>query len=165
MSSPYRLFAAVVLAATVAGVSAVEVRAQRPNLFEGIWDLDRDASTFGPDGGPRSQVRYYENRGDGVVLATFEGVDADGDSTFVQYAAKHDGLPYPMVVTAGTLRQSIALTPLDTFASDWVIRVGDEVVSRGTSRISLDGRTYTVTTRDMATGEAVAVLVFRRRPN
>lgn len=165
MSPLHRPFVIAVLAIAFALASTVDARAQRPNLFEGIWDLDREASTFGPDGGPRSQVRYYENRGDGVVLATFEGVDAEGDSTFTQYAAKHDGLPYPMVVTAGTLRQSIALTPLDTFASDWVIRVGDEVVSRGTSRISLDGRTYTVTTRDMATGEAEAVLVFERRPN
>lgn len=165
MSSMPRSFIVAVLGTALALVSAVEVSAQRPNLFEGIWDLNREASTFGPDGGPRNQVRYYENRGDGVVLATFEGIDAEGDSTFTQYAAKHDGLPYPMVVTAGTLRQSIALTPLDTFASDWVIRIGDEVVSRGTSRISLDGRTYTVTARDLATGNAETVLVFQRRPN
>ena len=148
----------------VLGTIPGPVKAQRPSLFEGIWELSTEESTFGPDGGPQSQIRYYEDREDGVVHATFEGTDAAGDSTFTQYAAKHDGMPYPMVVEAGTLRQSIAFTPIDTFASDWIIRVGDEVVARGTSRISLDGRTYTQTTRDFATGEATSFLVFHRRP-
>lgn len=162
MSSHVRTLLSVSVALALAVIPADAV-AQRPSLFEGIWVLNPAQSTFGPEGEPQRQIRYYEDRGDGVIHATFEGTDAAGDSTFTQYAAKHDGLPYPMVVEDGTLRQSIAFTPIDTFASDWIIRVGDEVVARGTSRISLDGRTYTVTTRDFATGEAVSVLVFQRR--
>jgi len=162
MTGPLRT---IVFAGCVAMLTLLPTRAQAQTagLFDGIWDLDRAASTFGPNGGPRSEIRYYEDRGGGVVLATFEGVDAQGDSTFTQYAAKHDGKPYPMVTSSGTLRQTIAFTKIDAFASDWTVRVDRQVVATGTSSVSLDGGTYTVRSKGVDPGAAETVAVYRRR--
>lgn len=98
-----------------------------------------------------------------MVHATFEGVDAEGNPTFTQYAARHDGRPYPMVVQDGTLRQSIEFEQIDAFSSDWIIRVDRAIVATGNSSVSLDGQTYTVRARSVGPAAVETISVYERR--
>lgn len=154
------------LIATIAGIVGLvpgEARAQEASRIAGTFVLNPQASTFGPAGAPRSAVRTYEDRGDGLVHATFEGVDASGNRTFTQYAAKHDGKEYPQLVRGAEGASTIALTRIDAYSSNWVIRVDGEVAARGTSAISRDGRTYTQTARGVVAGAPETVQVFVRQ--
>ena len=86
---------ALVVIPIAVGLVPTDAQAQEASRIAGTFVLNRAASMFGPDGGAQRMVRTYEDRGDGVVHATFEGVGAAGNPTFTQYAAKHDGKEYP----------------------------------------------------------------------
>ena len=154
-------FLVVAIAGTV-GLGPSDTQAQEASRIAGTFVLNLEASTFGPGGAPRRAVRTYEDRGDGLVHATCEGVSAAGTSTFTQYAAKHDGREYPQLNRGAQGVSTIALTPIDAYSSSWVIRLDGEVTARGVSAISRDGRTYTQTSRGVAPGSPESVQVFDR---
>ncbi len=156
--------AAMVVTISVAcGLVPTDTRAQEANRIAGTFVLDRAASMFGPDGGARRMVRMYEDRGDGVVHATFEGINAAGEPTFTQYAAKHDGKEYPWLLRGAGGAGTIALTRVDAYSSTWVVRVDGVVTARGESAITRDGQTYTQTSRGVAAGALELVQMFNRR--
>lgn len=162
MRRPVIAFLVLTIAGTV-GLGASEARAQEAHRIAGTFVLNPAASTFGPAGAPQSSVRTYEDRGDGLVHATFEGVSAAGNATLTQYAAKHDGKEYPQLNRGAQSASTIALTRIDAYSSSWVIRTDGEVTSTGVSSISRDGRTYTQTARGAAPGSPETVQVFERR--
>lgn len=153
----------VVSTAFAAGLVPTDARAQEANRIAGTFVLNRAASMFGPDGGARRMVRTYEDRGDGLVHATFEGVDAAGNLTFTQYVARHDGKEYPWLLRGAEGAGTIALTRVDAYSSTWVVRVDGEVTARGESAITRDGQTYTQTSRGVASDALEVVQMFNRR--
>ena len=151
----------VVIAIAVAvGLVPTDAQAQEVSRIVGTWVLNRAASTFGPNRGPRRLVLTYEDRGDGMVHATFRGVDARGNVTRTTYTARHDGTNYRRQVTGARGYRTIALTRVDAYSSNWVTTVDGAVTATGTSAVSTDGQTYTQTTIG-APGRSV--LVFDRR--
>jgi hypothetical protein len=153
----------IVTIALALGLVPSDAQTQEVSRIVGTFVLNREKSTFGPNGGAQSAVRTYEDRGDGLVHATFEGVSATGEPTFTQYAAKHDGKEYPQLVRGATGASTIALTPVDAYSSNWVIRLDGVVTARGTSSISRDGQTYTQVARGAAAGAVETIQVFDRR--
>ena len=145
------------------GFAPTDARAQEASRIAGTFVLNRAGSMFGPDGGAQRMVRSYEDRGDGVVHATFEGVDAAGDPTFTQYAAKHDGQEYPWLLRGAEGAGTIALTRVDAYSSTWVVRIDGEVTARGESAITRDGRIYTQTSRGVGPDAPEVVQMFDRR--
>ena len=158
------LRAAMVVTISVAcGLVPADARAQEASRIAGTFVLDRAASMFGPDGGARRMVRTYEDRGDGVVHATFEGINAAGEPTFTQYSAKHDGKEYPWLLRGAGGAGTIALTRVDAYSSTWVVRVDGVVAARGESAITRDGQTYTQTSRGVGSDALELVQMFNRR--
>ena len=145
------------------GLVPTDAQAQEASRIAGTFVLNRAASMFGPDGGARRMVRTYEDRGDGVVHATFEGVNAAGNPTFTQYAAKHDSQEYPWLLRGAEGAGTIALTRVDAYSSTWMVRVDGEVTARGESAISRDGQTYTQTSRGVGSDALEVVQMFDRR--
>ncbi len=137
-----------------------DARAQEISRVAGTWVLNRAASTINPSVAPRSEVRTYVDRGEGVVRATHRVVDRRGNPSSLSYTAKHDGSEY-RVVTLGEDggRRTVAFTRLDAYTSDWETKLNGAVSNRGRSTVSGDGLTLTVTDR---TG---TVRVFDRREN
>ena len=98
-----------------------------------------------------------------MVHATFEGVDAAGNPTFTQYAAKHDGKEYPWLLRGADGAGTITLTRVDAYSSTWVVRVDGVVTARGESAITRDGQTYTKTSVSVGSDVLELVQMFDRR--
>lgn len=144
-------------------ISALGVSAQTPqssNLLMGTWKFNPQKSKMVNSLPPRSLMRKYEDRGGGVFIMTQELVDAAGWRTTSIYVAKEDGTDYPLVVSgADTVPAGwIALKRVDAFTAEQVEKTGAgfgggnaggaegvRVRSRGTRKISSDGKTLTLT--------------------
>ena len=142
-----------------------DAQAQEISRIAGTWVLNRAASTFFFDA-TRSEVRTYEDRGDGVVRVTIQVVRRGGDPgdpEYISYTARHDGSEYRMVIRPprfpGEGRKTIAFTPVDAYTSDWVVTRNGVRGGTGRSTVSRDGLTYTETTG------SGTVRVFDRREN
>ena len=139
-----------------------DAQAQWVSRIEGSWVLNQAASTcVGRGGCPRELVLTYEDRGGGMFRATFQG-----DGTRTTYTASVNGTDYRLrglptgPPPAGGARgySTIALTRVDDYSSNWVVRTNDGVVTaRGTSTVSRDGQTF------MRAWRGGSVLVFDRR--
>lgn len=119
----------------------------RANPFIGQWTLNADQSrAAGNQRPPRSAVRTYVDRGAGTIVGRREGIGADGKPLLNYYATRYDGLDYPYVVLGAQTIGQIAFTLSDRSTTAWTIKQDGRVTATGTSAISADGGTLTVTT-------------------
>jgi hypothetical protein len=91
----WSLGAVAILAAVVGHGNVVgqTVTGQEPRI--GTWKLNLEKSQFAAGTAPQMQVRRLQSRGDGFVVFTQVGLDAEGSPTFIQTTYRFDGRPYP----------------------------------------------------------------------
>jgi hypothetical protein len=116
--------------------------AQKPDPSVGAWKLNVAKSKYDPGPAPKSQVLRFE-AWDGGLKLTADGVDAAGNATHSEYAAKFDGKDYPWKGNVNA--DSISLKRIDerTIESQWKKGGKPTITSRAV--ISADGKTRTST--------------------
>jgi hypothetical protein len=130
----------------------------RANRFIGEWTLNVEKTRAA--GNPRPVQRgrrTYQDRGEGTIVGRREGIGADGRPFLNYYAIKYDGLDYPYVVMGAQTIGEISFRSPEPFTTTWTIKQDGKVTANGTSRISPDGRTLTVTTKSVQGGQSVEV--------
>ena len=126
----------------------------------------------------KSQTRVYEEREGGLLSARYEGTDARGNPTFVEFEARLDGKSYPYTVRGGPLTYTIMLKPVDdrSFAFEVTAKFAQPFVDRngavhegrlawtGTHTVAADGRSFSDSYKTDWHGDpSRAVLVFDKQ--
>src|SRR5262245_11988881 len=139
-------FLAVCLVAT----SSLSSFAQTDPIV-GTWKLNLVKSKFSPGPPPQSSTLTYEAVGQGVKV-TVKGTDAEGKPIDFQTTANYDGKDYP--VTGAPDRDTTARKRIDAHTMETTHKKAGKVVATGTSVISKDGKTITLTEKGInAKGE------------
>jgi len=118
---------------------------QTADPFIGTWKLNVEQSTFDPGPAPRDLTCTYEDRGDGVILFTANGTDAQGNRTFIQWAFKRDGKDYPSLMLGAKAPGSISVKRVDAYTDEHIGKTDGEISSTFHVTISEDGKTMTRT--------------------
>ena len=142
--SSWRTTAVATLIAAVACVGLVHgVLAQAPNATIGTWKLNVEKTPGAAVG--TFQVRTFEDMGGGLIRATVEGINPAGDSTFRQYAVKHDGQYYPDQARGRQTFNRLAYMPTDNPRRyQWSVKVDGIITNSGWTTVSDDGQTMTI---------------------
>ena len=113
----------------------------------GTWKLNVAKSRFEPGPAPTEITRIYEDRGNGIVLVSVSGVDAQGAKTFNQTASKYDGKDYPTAVKGSQTANTTSITAVDPLTGTYVQKADGRITSTGRRTLSEDGNTLTLETR------------------
>jgi hypothetical protein len=127
------------LALIVAGVCYA---AEDPQV--GTWKLNVAKSKYSPGPAPKSSTTKVEAWGDDGVKLTADGVNAEGQTTHVEFQAKYDGKDYP--VTGLPTADTISLKRVNPNTVDGITKKGGKQVGKSRSVVSKDGKTRTFTT-------------------
>src|SRR5215813_4096382 len=139
-----------ILAACLVVMSTLSGFAQTDPII-GTWKLNLANSKYSPGPPPKSQMLTYEAVGQGVKV-TVKGADAEGKPIDFQYTANYDGKDYP--VTGAPDRDTTARKRIDAHTMETTHKKAGKVVATGTSVISKDGKTITLTEKGVnAKGE------------
>ncbi len=111
----------------------------------GTWNLNLQKSTFAPGTAPKSDTRVYEDRGGGVVMSTHTTINQQGQEALTIYAAKFDGKQYPVATRGLGALSTIAFQVIDPYSESFVLTRDGKVAVRGTTTVSKDGKTLTMT--------------------
>jgi hypothetical protein len=142
-----------VLAVCLVAMSPLSGFAQTDPLI-GTWKLNLAKSKFSPGPPPKSQTVTYEAVGQGVKV-TVKGTDAEGKPIDAQYTGNYDGKDYP--VTGNPNWDTISLKRIDAYTVEFTRKKAGKVVGTGTSVVSKDGKTRTITTEEInAKGEKIS---------
>jgi hypothetical protein len=128
------------LALIVAGVWTYA--SENPQV--GTWKLNVAKSKYTPGPAPKSGTAKIEDWGNDGVKVTADGVNAEGQTTHVEFQAKYDGKDYP--ITGLPNADTISLKRVNTNTVDGITKKGGKEVSKSRSVISKDGKTRTFTT-------------------
>jgi hypothetical protein len=128
------------LALIVAGVWTYA--SENPQV--GTWKLNVAKSKYTPGPAPKSGTTKIEDWGNDGVKVTADGVNAEGQTTHVEFQAKYDGKDYP--ITGLPNADTISLKLVNTNTVDGITKKGGKEVSKSRSVISKDGKTRTFTT-------------------
>jgi hypothetical protein len=116
------------------------------HLKFGTWKLNLQKSKFPPGTpAPRSDTRVYEDRGGGVIMSTHTTVNQQGQEALTIYAAKFDGKEYPVATRGLGALTTIAFQVVDPYSESFVLTRDGKVAVRGTTTVSKDGKTLTMT--------------------
>jgi hypothetical protein len=150
-------FAAALLTfVSAAGAEGIQV-------YVGKWKLNV-AKSKTESWSPRSQTRVYEDWGDGLLHARFEGVDTQGKPSLNEYVARIDGRAYPYVVRGATAAYTISIKRVDARTFTFQGLADGKMSWSGTHAVAADGKSFTITYRTNADGErSNAVLVYDKQ--
>jgi hypothetical protein len=157
-----------IVAGSFFALAAIGVSAQgtqTTSALIGTWKFNPQKSKMVNTLPPRSLTRKYEDRGGGVYVVRQELIDAAGWKTVSLYVAKEDGSDYPLVVSGADDIPAgwISFKRIDAYTTEQVEKVAGggnaggadaaRVRSRGTRKLSPDGKTMTLTVRTGAGGD------------
>jgi hypothetical protein len=125
-------------------VPIFSLSAQATDAALGTWKLNVAKSRYDPGPSPKTQILTYEAAGLGVRV-TSQTVDAQGQSTLIQYSASYDGKDY--LVSGGQDFDTTALRRIDAFTVEGIRKSGGKVVQTFTRVVSQDRRVLTITTK------------------
>jgi hypothetical protein len=114
------------------------------NPQAGTWELNVAKSKYNPGPAPKSGTTKIEAWGDDGVKVTADGVNAEGQTTHVEFQAKYDGKDYP--ITGSPNADTVSLKRVNPNTVDSILKKGGKEVGKGSSVISKDGKTRTFTT-------------------
>ena len=172
-----RLLKLAVAAAFLGSVSVAGAEDIHVQSAVGTWKLNLEKSKT-EAWTAKSQTRVYEDRGGGLLHARYEGTDAHGNPTFMEFEARLDGKPYPYAVRGAQVAYTISITPVDgrsyaftvraLLASPWVDGFGavrdSKTAWTGTHTVAADGKSFTDSYKTDGKGEpSRAVLVYDRQ--
>ncbi len=137
------------LSALVLALAVVPILAQTPTdkVYFGNWTLNLAQSTYSPGPPPKSSTRTHEDRGNGLIRVTTQGVNAQGNPTYSQYTYRLDGKEYPIVIKGSESVSTVALKGVDAFTATFTNRQDGKVTSTGIRTVSKGGGTMTITTK------------------
>jgi hypothetical protein len=140
-------FAKLCVAMLLIATSSTNARAQPETmkLKFGTWKLNLEKSKFPEGARPRSDTRIYADKGNGLMTSTHTAVDPKGEETLTTYAARFDGKEYPVVTRGSAASSGIAFHIIDAYSESFVLTRDGKIAVRGTTSISEDGRTLTMT--------------------
>jgi hypothetical protein len=148
------LGAVAILVAVVGHGSVVGQRVTGPEPRVGTWKLNLEKSQFAAGTAPQIQVRRVQSLGDGFVVFTQVGLDAEGNPTFIQTTYRFDGTPYPEYTQTslaelgarGTTPAKNIYRLVDAYTVE-IDRLDTNGKVKATSKQSMsrDGRSLTVT--------------------
>ena len=132
--------------------------------FVGSWELNVAKSKFGPGAERRSETRIVESSPTGMKVSV-DRTNADGSSQQYNYTTNFDDKPHPITGMAPYGADSIAVTLGTSNALPFKLTKGGKVVGSGTSVVSADGKTLTLTSKAMdASGKTISsVAVYDKR--
>jgi hypothetical protein len=116
--------------------------AQAPDPLIGTWKLNVAKSTF-PGPPFKSEIRTYEDRGEGIVVITVDVVDAQGTRSYNVVAVKFDGKDYPVLSRDAETTTTIGYKRIDKYTLEYVAKQNGKVVTATSSTLSRDGKTMT----------------------
>jgi hypothetical protein len=132
--------AKTVLATLVGFFAGLALYAADPQM--GTWKLNEAKSKLAPSGA-RNNVVIYSADGDKVKV-TIDGVDWQGKTFRDEWMGKFDGKDYP--VGGAPLGDSRSYTKVDANTLSFTGKSGGKIIFTGTTTVSPDGKTRTVTT-------------------
>lgn len=152
--------------AIVMGVATGLAQTTDKSYF-GTWTLSVEKSSYSPGPSPKSSTRTHEDRGNGSIRVTTQGVNAQGNPTFSQYTYRLDGKDYPITVRGSESVSTVSLKGVDAFTASFTNKLDGAVTSTGTRTVSPDGKTMTITTKGKtAQGQPMHnVAVWERKSN
>jgi hypothetical protein len=142
MIKPARVFLLLLVAAGSAGVVPGAARRDLTATSIGAW------KGVSPDGHVQTLVTY-EDRGQGLVVATIRNPDEAGNLVVsIYYAFKLDGKEYPLSARDQQGIGSIVHRVAGDDTLEYEIKVDGKVTTRGARTFSRDGHTMTLISRD-----------------
>jgi hypothetical protein len=114
--------------------------------FVGTWKMNPAKSTFTPGPAPTSEVRIVESSPRGMKISV-DRTNGDGTNQQFNYTTNLNGTRYPITGIApyGADSASEQLTSSNTLSFSF--SKGGKVVGTGTSIVSPDGKTLTLTSK------------------
>jgi hypothetical protein len=120
--------------------------AQQSDPFVGIWKLNVAKSTFGPGTERKSETRVIESSPFGMKVSV-DRTNSDNSNQQYNYTTNFDGKPRPIIGTAPYGADSIAVTLGASNTLSFKLTKGGQPVASGTSVVSADGKTLTLTSK------------------
>lgn len=108
----------------------------------GTWVLNVAKSSYTPGPGPKAQTSVYTSAGDGLKVAA-TGTSADGTPTKTDFSIVFDAKDHP--ATGNPDWDAVSSKRVDSHTIDFTRKKAGKVVQTGTSVVSKDGKTRTVT--------------------
>jgi hypothetical protein len=121
---------------------------QPTDLWVGTWKLNLAKSKFNPGPPPKSSTLRIEPIAGGSQKHTFDGVNAEGQTTHSERVAKFDGSENPVQAVAPPAKTvaTNAFRRLDDHSFEVIVKVDGKLTTTNRIVISLDGKTMTQTT-------------------
>lgn len=142
--------------------AAALVTAQARNVHLGTWNLNVAKSKFDPGPPFQSQTIRLEVWEDGLK-GRADGVDGKGAKTYLEFAAKFDGKPYPFTGNPDGDMLTLKRVGERIIEAAWTLKGKPTISAQGS--VSADGKTRTVVyTGTNASGRKVNhTLVYDRQ--
>jgi hypothetical protein len=129
----------------------------------GTWKLNVAKSKFVPGPPPQGMTIKFEPAADGGIKLTAEGVNADGKTMRLEYAARFDGTE--VAWTGNPNADSAAPRRIDANRYENVWKKDGKAVVTVTATVSADGKTLTVIQRGKdAKGQVMDMTEVFERP-
>jgi hypothetical protein len=125
----------------------------------GTWKLNL-AKSRTASWSPQSQTRVYEDWGNGLLHAHFEGTDSKGKPWLAEYVARPDGKEYPYVIRGATAAYTMSLVRVDDHTFAYHARADGKTAWTGTHTLAADGKSFMLTYKTDAKGEPADVMLF-----
>lgn len=117
----------------------------------GTWELVPELSHFSPRANPPKEVRTYVRTADGIQ-ATVTTTGPNGEIRTISYPWRVDGKEYP--VTGSALLDTIVLRQINNLTAEATLRHGDVVLASERRELTADGKTMSITVKDLTSTEA-----------
>jgi len=148
------------LVTLVLTLSSSSLALAQADSFLGTWKMNPAKSKFGAGPARKSETRIVVSSPNGMKIDV-DRTNADGSNQQFEYTTTLDGKSYPITGSGpyGADAISVNLTSPNTLKS--TLTRGGKVVATGTSVISKDGKTLTITAKGTdASGKTSSSIVI-----
>jgi hypothetical protein len=148
------LLGAMAIALTL-GLFSSSVAQAQTDPFVGTWKVNVEKSQFGPGTERKSETRIMESSPTGMKVSV-DRTNADGSNQQYNFTTNYDGKSHPITGTAPYGADAVAITLGASNNLSFKLTKGGRVVGTGTSVVSADGKTLTITSKGLdASGKSV----------
>ena len=124
--------------------------------FVGTWKLNVAKSKFGPGTERKSETRIVESSPTGMKVSV-DRTNGDGGNQQYNYTTDFSGKPHPITGMAPYEADSIAVTLGTSNTLSFKLTKGGKPVGSGTTVVSADGKTLTLTSKGTdASGKTIS---------
>jgi len=151
VSPSWLLTAILALAFLISGTTVAQT-----DPFVGTWKLNVAKSKFGPGTERKSETRIVESSPTGMKVSV-DRTNGDGGNQQYNYTTDFSGKPHPITGMAPYEADSIAVTLGTSNTLSFKLTKGGKPVGSGTTVVSADGKTLTLTSKGTdASGKTIS---------